>query len=40
MIVPTVRIYRTLFKGIKGNSWGEKEKQGVGREIFLSESFA
>jgi hypothetical protein len=30
----SVRIYRTFFKGINGNSRGEKEKQGVGREIF------
>jgi hypothetical protein len=31
----SVRIYRTFFKGINGNSGGEKEKQGVGREIFF-----
>jgi hypothetical protein len=32
----SIRIYRTFFKGINGNSGGGKEKQGVGREIFTS----
>jgi hypothetical protein len=31
----SVRIYRIFFKDINENSGGEKEKQGVGREIFL-----
>jgi hypothetical protein len=32
----SVRIYRTFFKDINENSGGEKEKQEVGREIFLT----
>jgi hypothetical protein len=31
----SVRIYRTFFKGINRNSKGEKEKQRMGREIFI-----
>jgi hypothetical protein len=36
----SIRIYRIFLKGINENSGGEKKKQGVGREIFLSEGFA
>jgi hypothetical protein len=31
----SVHIYQTFFKSINENLGGEKEKKGMGREIFL-----